>query len=240
MKAYALLLLLSLFFLIQCRDDEDEKTTEAFEEVPEAIIPSKPCSTLYKGIMDMFGEHKRNDEKYQSLFSASAERRIVLTKESEVYVSFISEGAGWENTFGYYIYNQNDPPGSSKDIDKIVVFPHVSDQVLTQGDMLKLGEGKFPAGTVIGFFLIMRGWESGVVNYTKGTHYTDLNLNKNSYQQHILFKEGDCGDIVLAFEDRTLDFADCDFDYNDVILTVADNPNQLETTSFALENVIML
>jgi hypothetical protein len=240
MKAKALLLLLALFFFECGQDDENEKTTEPFEEVPDGIVASKPCSTLYQGIMEMFMEHKRNHEKYTDLFAGGAEKRIVLTKDSEVYVSFISEGAGWANTFGYYTYNENNPPGSPSDIEKIVVFPHISQDVLEQGDMLQLGDGPFPAGTVVGFFLIMRGWQNGVVDYRKGTHYTDMNLNHNGYQQHILFKEGECSDIVLAFEDRTLDFEDCDFDYNDVILTVADNKEQLETTSFKLANLVNL
>lgn len=240
MKAKALLLLFSVFLVMCGTEEKEEKKTEQFEELPDEIIASKPCSTLYKGIMDMFPESKKNNEVYAPLFSGSSERRIVLTKESEVYVTYISEGAGWANTFGYYTYNEKSPPGSSKDIEKIVVFPHIAEGVLSQGAMLKIGDGTFPAGTVIGFFLITRGWEDGIVNYTKLTHYTDVNLNKNNYQQHILFKEGECGDIVLAFEDRALDLTDCDFDYNDVILTVADNKDQLETTSFKLANLVML
>jgi len=240
MKALALLLLLSLFSF-SCSDDEkEEKKSEPFEELPPGIVESKPCSTLYKGIMDMFREHNNNSEAYAQLFSTTVERKILITRESEVFVSFISEGAGWANTFGWYSYNVNNPPGSAKDIEKHVMFPHVSDEILTQGDMLKVGDGTFKAGTVIGFFLISRGWENGVVNYTKQTLYTDPQLNKNQYQQHVLFKEGDCGDIVLGFEDRNLDMEDCDFDYNDIIMTISDNNQQLETVNFDLTKIVVL
>lgn len=240
MKAKALLFALSSLFMFQCGDESEEKKREAFEEVPDRIIESKPCNTLYQGIMQMFMENKRNHEKYDNLFQATAQKRIVLTRNSPVYVTFISEGAGWSNSFGYYTYNEDSPPGSSKDIEKKVVFPHISDAVLKQGDMLQLGDGEFPKGTVIGFFMIARGWENGFVNYTKSTHYTDANLNHNAYQQHILFKEGACSDIVLAFEDRTLDLPDCDFDYNDIILTIADNKDQLQNTSFDEKNLVVL
>ncbi len=240
MRAIALAIMFCFFFAGCSEEFSEEDKTEAFEELPPEIIPSKPCSTLYQGIMDMYPEHKRNNEVYAELFNPATEKRIVLTRESEVYASFISEGAGWANTFGYYTYNVDNPPGSAADIKKHVLFPNVSDEILQQGDMLQLGEGTFPAGTVIGFFLIARGYEDGLVHYGKPTLYTDVNLNKNSYQQHILFKEGECGDIVLGFEDRTLDLADCDFDYNDIIMTVADNREQLETVSFDLSAVKQL
>ncbi|HYF69574.1 MAG TPA: DUF4114 domain-containing protein [Ohtaekwangia sp.] len=239
MKGKAVFLLLALFF-IGCSEDPDEKTTEEFDELPAGIVESKPCSTLYKGIMDMLVEHENNSDLYTNLFSNEAEKKILITRSSDVYVSFISEGAGWANTFGWYSYNQDNPPGSPKDIEKHVLFPHVSNEVLKQGDMLKVGDAPFEAGTVIGFFLISRGWENGVVNYTKETLYTNSGWNDNNYQQHVLFKEGDCGDIVLGFEDRLLDMTDCDFDYNDIIMTIADNNQQLETTAFDLNNVIVM
>jgi hypothetical protein len=116
----------------------------------------------------------------------------------------------------------------------------VSNEVLKQGDMLRVGDGPFEAGTVIGFFLISRGWEDGIVDYTKRTIYTNTGWNRNDYQQHVLFKEGECGDIVLGFEDRFLDMQDCDFDYNDIIMTIADNSEQLETTSFDLSKLVVM
>jgi hypothetical protein len=238
MKTSALLML--AMFFIACGEPEDEKLTEEFEEVPPGIVPSKPCSTLYAGIMEMWMEHKHNNDIHTALFTETAQKKIVLTQESEVYISFISEGAGWANTFGWYSYNKDNPPGSSKDIEKHVLFPNVSEDILAQGDMLQVGTGTFKAGTVIGFFMISRGWENGVVNYTKRTLYTNTGWNKNNYQQHVLFKEGECGDIVLGFEDRTLDMEDCDFDYNDIIMTIADNMQQLETVSFDLNNLVIM
>jgi hypothetical protein len=242
MRASAFLLLLAII-LFQCRNEEEEmeeKTSEAFDEVPAAIIPSKPCTTLYQGIMEMFMESRRNNDLHNILFASGAEKNIVLTQESEVYITFISEGAGWANALGYYTYNISDPPDADSELEKIILFPHVSDQVLNQGDMLQIGQGKFPAGTVIGFCLITRGWENGSVNYARPTIYTDINLNRNNYQQHVLFKEGECGDIVLGLEDRFQDQQDCDFDYNDVIFTIADNKNSLETVNFDLDAMVIL
>lgn len=241
MKSRLLILLcLSLLFSYCSEKEPEEKKTEPFEELPPNILESKPCTTLYQGIMEMYPEHERNNEVYANLFSASAQKQIVLTKNSEVFITFISEGAGWSNTLGYYTYNVADPPKSPSDFEKKVLFPNVSNEILKQGDMLRVGDGEWPAGTVIGFFLIPRGYQDGLVYYTRTTLYTDLNLNRNAYQQHVLFKEGECGDIVLGFEDRLQDLTDCDFDYNDIIMTVADNTQQLETTSFKMDNLVVL
>jgi hypothetical protein len=237
MKPKSILFMLTLLLLGCSKDGNVKRGKEAHEEVPPEIIPSKPCTTLYKSIMDMFYEHQNNQNQYPQLFASSALKNIVLTKDSKVYVTFISEGAGFENSLGYYTYNENDGPGSNADLKLHILFPHISSSVLTKGDMLEVGTDKFPKGTVIGFFLVIRGWENGYVNLDKPIHFTDYNFNINHHQQHILFKEGTCGDIVMAFEDKPLD-SGSDYDFNDVIFTVSDNDGQLETVSFDLTNMV--
>jgi hypothetical protein len=237
MKPKSLIVILIALLLGCNKDDVVKRGKEAHNEVPDEIIPSKPCTTLYKSIMDMFYEHVNNQEKYPQLFAASAQKNIVLTKESTVYVTFISEGAGYENSLGYYTYNKADGPGKNSDLKLNVLFPHISSSVLSKGDMLQVGTGTFPAGTVIGFFLVIRGWEDGYVNFDKPIHYTDYQFNINQHQQHILFNEGTCGDIVMAFEDKPLD-SGSDYDFNDVIFTVSDNDKDLETTSFDLTDMV--
>jgi len=236
MKHFNLVILLVFFLLAGCSERAKE---ELVEEVPNDIIPSKPCETLYKSITGMFPEHKFNHELHPELFSDTVQKNILLTQESEVYVSYISEGASIENTLGWYSYNAASPPGSRDDIDMQLIFPHISQSVLKAGDMLKLGSGKFKAGTVIGFFIIVGGWNDGTVNYNRPTHFTDINLNTNHNQQHVLFKEGNCGDIVMAFEDKDLS-QNSDFDFNDVIFTISDNNQQLVTTSFDLDKLVIL
>ncbi len=59
---------------------------------------------------------------------------------------------------------------------------------------------------------------------------TDYRFN-SSGQQHIFFKQKDCGDYVLAFEDQPIN-DNADQDFNDMIFTVSDNRDNNETTSF--------
>src|SRR5690606_31870992 len=113
-------------------------------------------------------------ETLAELFSETARKEVILTKESPVYVTFISEGASLPNTFGWYSYHKDSKPTSPSTLELHVLFPHVSHNVLNQGDRLRLGEGTFPPGTVVGFFLIINGWQNGTVNYDRETFYTDL------------------------------------------------------------------
>ena len=230
--SYAVFLLILL--MSGCR-----REAVGIKEVPDDIIPTKPCPTLYTSIMDQFPEFRNNETKQEVLFSDNAKKRIVLLKESEVYVTFISEGAGYNNSFGYYTYDSAAAPSSASQIDIKILFPSVSGKKLDQGDMLQIGEGKFPAGTVIGFVLIVGGWENKTVNMDKLKLYTDYQFNPNGQQQHVLFKQKDCGDVVLAFEDKILTESS-DADFNDIIFTVTDNRSDLEVSTFDLRAVIRM
>ena len=208
------------------------------KEKPE-VIPTKPCPTLYGSIMDQFPEYKNNEANQALLFDAKAEKHVVLLKSTEIYAAFIAEGAGYKNTFGWYSYDSANAPTSTSQLKLNVLFPNVSGHILNQGDMVKLQDGKFNAGTVIGFFLIIGGWENGTINYDKLTLYTDYNLNPGGQQQHILFKQKDCGDVVLAFEDKLMSEGS-DADFNDIIFTVTDNRTELEVSTFDLRTVVRM
>jgi hypothetical protein len=207
------------------------------EGVPEEIIPTKPCATLYSHIFTLFPESKNNYVKYPELFESQLPKNVVLKKESEVYITFVDEGAGWKNSLGYYTYNLSDPPKSIDDLEKHILFPNVSKVKegggLNTGDMLQIGTGKFPANTVVGFFLIAQGWKNGLVDKGRYTHYTDIQFNIGGHQQHTLFIEKNCNDLVMTFED--IDMADklsySDFDYNDILFVISDNKDPNHTTA---------
>jgi hypothetical protein len=216
---------------------------EFVKEVPDEIIPTKPCPTLDSRIASLFPTNTDATKKHPILFSDTIQKKIVITRETEVYVTFLSEGAKYQNSFGWYEYDRSTEPPTASSLNKRTLFPNVSQPPLTTGDRIQLGTHKFAPGTVIGFFLIIEGWQNGIVNYDKQTHFTDIYLNANGAQQHTLFKEKECGDIVLTFEDLPL--ADTsnplyDKDYEDIIFTVSDNNQNLETTSFDTKSMIVL
>lgn len=214
-------------------------SNEGIKERPDDIEATGERTEIYNKIMAEFPEFKNVKNSQPALFEATAAKQVVLTNESAVYVTYISEGASYSNTFGWYSYNVNDKPEQRSDLKLNILFPHVSYRILKQGDRLQVGDGKFPAGTVIGFFLIINGWGGGEIHYDRETFYTDYALNTDAQQQHVLFKQKDLGDIVLTFEDD-LTSHQSDQDFNDIIFTVTDNKENKAATNFDLTNVANL
>ncbi len=226
---------LLLSVMLACNDDDH--FTEA-TPVPEDVFNVELCPTLVSNVTALFPESGNNQEKHAELFGNSTQQRIVLTEDTDVYVSFVAERASIGNVLGYYVYNSNATPGSSEDIDKQLIFPNVDNTYLEPGDTRKLGSARLKAGTVIGFFLIVGGYRGDGVYFKKPTFYTDQGWNANQEKQHVLFRESTCGALVVGFEDKRSDAADKDF--NDLIFTVSDNISDQQNTSFDLQNIATL
>lgn len=212
---------------------------EGIKERPTDIVATGERLEIFQKIMGEFPEHKKVKNSHPELFEEGAFKHVLVTKESAVYLTFISEGASLANSLGWYSYNSNSKPGDATQIEKHILFPHVSQRVLRQGDRLRLGDGTFPPGTVIGFFLIIDGWEAGEIHYDRETFYTDFEFNTDNAQQHVLFQQQELGDIVLAFEDVAVNQSS-DQDFNDIIFTITDNTNEEQVTNFDLTNVVKL
>ncbi|HSV76723.1 MAG TPA: DUF4114 domain-containing protein [Bacteroidales bacterium] len=212
------------------------------EGVPPDVKPTEPCPTLLTAIRNMFPESQNARNNWPKLFKEDVTLNVTTAEETNVYVTFVWEDAGWRNSFGYYAYPANDPPRNIQELKRHMVFPNVSGVGegggLEPGDLVQLGKGPFPANTVIGFFLVAQGWANGQIVKGIYTHYTNINFNPNKNQQHLLFIESGCQDLVLTFEDIQLPGGDRDF--NDIILVIKDNPNELPNTRFNTENIIRL
>jgi hypothetical protein len=219
---------LVLLVLVMFGCKHKEKVIQVVEERPKDIFHLDLCQTLNSSVMSLFGESHNNREKYPDLFSTSTQEKIVLTKESSVYISYVTEGAAIPSTLGWYIY-QSSAPGSSSDIDKQIVFPNVSNAILTPGDTRLIGH--FGAGTVIGFYLIVGGYNNNTVNYSKPTFYTNYGWNPGQQRQHVLFRETNCNNIIMGFEDKAVS-DDADNDYNDIIFMISDNNSGKASSAF--------
>ncbi|HEY9488059.1 MAG TPA: DUF4114 domain-containing protein [Chryseosolibacter sp.] len=219
---------------IACKDDD------VFVEVtpvPEDIFHIDLCPTLVDNAVSLFPEAHNNQDRYSQLFSDASQQRIVLTKDTDVYVSFVTEAATIGNVLGYYIYT-NSTPGSSDDIDKQLVFPNIDNVYLKPGDTRRLGSAPLKSGTVIGFYLIVDGYRNDGVYFKKPTFYTDPAWNADGAKQHVMYQESECSAIVVGFEDKNSTIADKD--YNDIIFTVSDNTQNAANTSFDLQSVVSL
>jgi hypothetical protein len=235
MKISVLFLGLCLILFGSC------KKNDRIDEIPKEIIRVYMDPIIYTRIVDNFPDQVNAVENVPCLFSDTVQKKIILTKESEVYVTFIAEGALYKNTLGFYYYTEGMAPSSTDELDEEIIFPNISGVgeggLLNQGDMMQLGNRKFPAGTVIGFFLISDGWENGSINYNKPTYYTDYQYNAPGTQQHILFIEKGSKNIILGFEDSDFKLPTTDKDFNDILFNVTDNRDGFENISFNTENI---
>jgi hypothetical protein len=235
MKPSVILSAMLILVSFGCKDKD--KVIEHVDEVPKDIYHVELCETLNETVMELFTESNNNQERYPELFSGNQEQ-IVLTKETNVYVTYVTEGAAIPSVLGWYQYKGN-APESSDGIEKKIVFPNVSNAILNPGDTRMIG--KFPAGTVIGFYLIVGGYSNGnsTVNYSKPTFYTNFAWNPGSFRQHVLFREKQCNNILMGFEDKAVQTAS-DYDYNDIIFMISDNDTNQATTSFDQSTMVAL
>jgi hypothetical protein len=231
MKALYLLPILFLF-LAGC-----EKAT--IDELPAEITKLEPIKNISDTLSVILPEDGNAVLSAPVLFSDTIQKKIVLSKESKVFVTFIDEGAYYKNTLCWYSYNQAQPPVKIGDIKGNVIFPNISKTgeggLLEPGYTVQLGTETFPAGTVIGFFLVANGWKDGTIDYSNPTYYTDSNLNSGGEQRHILFKEAYSHYLVIGFED----YVTGSNDYNDIFFAVQDNNLGNEATSFDLSKVVI-
>ena len=163
-------------------------------------------------------------QSHPELLRSTAIADIRITQSSDVYITYISHGAGEANAIAFYTYPTNSPPASAKDIDTITyAFPNAASKTkLVAGDKVLLGH--FSPGTSIGFVLMQGAWDP--VTHTlddKAVHFcsndvlnpeVDVNLKKHA----VLIDYPSENKTLIGFEDldRTLD--QCDHDFNDVVL----------------------
>jgi LruC domain-containing protein len=167
-------------------------------------------------------------------FLNAANRNYLVIKElSDVWVTFVHEGAGWTNTLGYYTFDPAAPPTKPSDISKInIIFPNVSFKGsgggLVTGDKVKLG--RFEGNTAIGFVLLANAYSNGTVGKGHYAHYSQDALNtetvKDLRRHLIVLNDPETHRMVLSFEDvsRQNTPINCDNDFNDAIFFATSNP----------------
>ncbi|MBC7915147.1 MAG: LruC domain-containing protein, partial [Pyrinomonadaceae bacterium] len=165
--------------------------------------------------------------------SNNATEHLNIVQPSEVWITFVSEGAGNLNSVGYYTYPTNNPPNNASKINEIkYLFPNASaggsGGGMQTGDRVKLGS--FQAGISIGFVLISSGWNPNLnaVNKNNTHFYSDSPFNPEgsaALQTHtVLLHYAQENQFIIGFEDLPRDNPNCDQDFNDVILYAISNP----------------
>jgi len=165
-------------------------------------------------------------------FAETNEQNLVLNDACNVWVTFVSEGAGYMNVLGFYTYKASNPPTSVSQIDTIhIIFPNTSFSGsgggLNTGNKVHLGQ--FPKGTEIAWVLISDGFRKGIITTGNWMMYSDRQFNpetKDAIKQHfILCNDIGRGKFLLGVEDIKRD-SGSDNDFNDAIFYVTADPIQ--------------
>ncbi len=194
------------------------------------------CEDLIASFNLTLPEGKNAIRKHHKYFE-NENREVILTERADVAVSFVTEGAGFKNAFGYYTYNKNNPPQSIDDIkaSMTIIFANASATgsggTLNEGDRVDLGS--FDAGTVIGYFVISDGWNGFEVTEGLNTFFTNPNLNRGGTQQSLMMYSENCGSLLTSFED--IHISRGDKDYNDLVVKTSISPMSAMSTTGVLK-----
>ncbi len=165
---------------------------------------------------------------------------ISVIETGEVFVTFLHEGAGYKNAFGYFTYT-GDAPTSRSEINEVVLLPNASfynsggdSNGMRVGDTLSLGT--HTAGTKIGFFVIANGFHShhGIkpwqgenwIFYTVKDLNSENDTNNENLNAHtVMLYDDETGNVILGLEDILRTNPGCDHDFNDLIFMVTATPS---------------
>lgn len=162
----------------------------------------------------------------EAFLTNDAGSNITLVEEAEIFITFIHEGAGYRNSFGYFTFDANNPPASHEEVQETIVFPNLSYPHLTNGHRLSIGT--FPAGTSIGFFIAANGfwYYTGVKPFSVPYYYSLKDLNPDPTdelrQHNVLLFDEEVEEVIIGFEDLPRTWGDNDF--NDAIFSVKASP----------------
>lgn len=225
------------FKILRKRRKDDYKTITTYNEngKPDGLEDDKVvCSSLLTNIYANVLPERQDAMIAHPEYFLNPVKNLVIQEETELYMTFIDEGAGFKNVLGYYTYEDGMVPSSDELLDKIVIFPNASAEgsggELVKGNTMRL-LGKFKPGTVVGFFLIANGWKNGKITDGLYSQHTNVNYNQSGKQQSLIFYDATCNSTVIGFEDILVPNGDNDF--NDAIFEItASNPSALDYSSF--------
>lgn len=169
------------------------------------------------------------------LISTGRPESISLSASSDVWISFVDEGAAYHNALGYYTYPTNAPIATAPTESQIkIIFPNASKSgfggSLNPGDKVYLGN--FPANTTIGFVLIADGWNDAGNKVGPGRWkiFSDNRFNPEAtpeLKRHcVTLFDTASSRFVIGMEDIRRDGYGSDQDFNDLLFYAKINPTE--------------
>ena len=200
--------------------------------VPSYLVPASDALTqdFLNDLNASLPERVSLPVSHPTYLSSDNVGDVILTKKADVWITFVSEGAGYMNAIGYFTFDPANPPQKVSDIAKFnIIFPNASlsgsGGGLNSGNKVKLGT--FDAGTALGWFIVANGWNNTTVNGST-LYFSHPVLNPESIatkRQHtVLLNDIKRSLYVLGFEDLNRVTGGSDEDFNDAVFYVTSNP----------------
>ena len=196
------------------------------------VVPGDSVSTeMLDKLKATLPEYRRLHIYNPQLISKTRPETILLNCVSDVWITFVSEGASYLNSLGFYTYNIDTPRTTAPTPANIkIIFPNASLQ--NSGGGLKTGDkvylGKFPAKTAIGFVFLSNAWNGSAVTTPLWSLYSNSSFNPEpdtNWRKHtVLIRDTATNRLIIAIEDVRRDDSFCDHDFNDMIFYATVNP----------------
>lgn len=200
-------------------------------------VPDAVSTSILNSVSNSLPERLWEPTAHPQFFTNPQSANINIIEDAQVWVTFVSEGAGYRSAMGYFTYPTGTPPTSAANISKMyILYPNCSftgsGGNLNPGTKVQLvvsdGNGgytdRIPAGTSIGWFLISDGFSGSSVGTGGGTVYSIKTFNPGNYQQTIVLNDPIHQLNFISFEDIPRTSSSCDGDYNDVIFYCTASP----------------
>lgn len=162
---------------------------------------------------------------------------IDILSETEVSVSFITEGAGYRNSLGYFIYETKSQPKSIAEIETVYII-YANCSKINSGGNLKTGDTmqlvfsmmddeinyRFPVGYSIGFLLFPDAWNGSNMKrnirpYCSISRLNPENADELKYHTVCILPE-EFNNLLIGFEDIDRESSGCDHDFNDCVFMI--------------------
>ncbi len=197
-----------------------------------ALIPSDIVTRVNR-LLGAEGRNIANNPETQALLTDDLGGNLFLTKNANIKVVFLNEGAGYTNSIGFFKFTKAGLPRPAITGERII-FSNASSPPLSSGHTVDLGN--FLAGEAVGFTVVSNGWSSPSVRSRPATAIfrtvRALNPEVPPRNAHtVLLSNPENRLLVLAMEDLNRENRACndhghqtDDDFNDIILAILVEP----------------
>lgn len=180
-------------------------------DIPEGLFHIDFTSEELNNIQSLFPERQ---QPHPSFVNSQTDPNIHLINSAEITVTFIDEGAGYRNKFGYFTFDDN-----HNILYEETLFENASKVggggPYVAGDSLVIGE--FQEGEHVGFWLQANGYN----NPNGFTYYTLDEYNPDGLRHMAIMSDEENERLIVGIEDL---YNLGDKDYNDIIFTFSINP----------------